>query len=72
MAADAELVEFTSRFFEKLNLKNIVIDINNRKLVEFFVKKTISPIIPSVNEQDISDAFRLLDKVQKKIRNRTC
>jgi len=66
LAADAELVEFTSRFFEKLNLKNIVIDINHRKLVEFFVKKTISTIIPSVNEQDISDAFRLLDKVQKK------
>jgi len=66
LAADAELVEFTSRFFEKLNLKNIVIDINHRKLVEFFVKKTISKIIPSVNEQDISDAFRLLDKAHKK------
>ena len=34
LAADAELVEFTSRFFEKLNLKNIVIDINqDRKSV---------------------------------------
>ena len=65
MAADAELIEFTSRFFENLYLKNIIIDISHRKLVESYVIKQFGSSNPIV----IGDIFRAMDKVQKKSRD---
>jgi histidyl-tRNA synthetase len=62
LAADSELIEFTSRFFEKINLKNIEIHVSHRKLVESFVKK----IFASDDHKTISEIFRAMDKVQKK------
>lgn len=62
MAADAELVEFTSRFFENLNLKNIIIDISHRGLVESYVTKVFESNDPKV----IAEIFRAMDKTQKK------
>ncbi len=62
LAADSELIEFTSRFFEKINLKNIEIHVSHRKLVESYVKK----IFESNDPKTTSEIFRAMDKVQKK------
>jgi histidyl-tRNA synthetase len=62
LAADSELIEFTSRFFEKINLKNIEIHVSHRKLVESYVKK----LFASDDPKSISEIFRAMDKVQKK------
>ena len=62
LAADAELIEFTSRLFEKLQLKNIIIYISHRKLVESFVISLFATDDPKIT----SEIFRAMDKVQKK------
>jgi len=62
LESDAEIIEFTSKFFSKLNLKNITIDISHRKLVESVVGK----IFGSTDSQTIGDIFRAIDKIQKK------
>ena len=65
---DAEIIEFTSRFFDKLTLQNITIDINHRKLVESYVNKIISK---TKSDRELSplfavDIFRAIDKIGKK------
>jgi histidyl-tRNA synthetase len=62
LESDAEIIEFTSKFFSKLNLKNIIIDISHRKLVEAVVAK----VFESNDSQLIGDVFRAIDKIQKK------
>ena len=62
---DAELIEFTSRFFENLNLQNIVIDINHRKIVETYINQIFDSTEPIL----IGDIFRAVDKIQKKSKN---
>lgn len=62
LAADAELIEFTSRLFEKLQLKNIIIDISHRKLVESYVTSLFQTDDPKIT----SEIFRAMDKIQKK------
>ena len=59
---DAELVEFTSRFFNNLKLQNISIDINHRKLVESY----INHVFESNDVTLLHDIFRAVDKIQKK------
>ena len=59
---DAEIIEFTSRFFSKLDLQNIVIDISHRKLVQSYINK----IFGSDDSQVVSDMLRAVDKIQKK------
>ena len=59
---DAELIEFTSRFFDNLKLQNISIDINHRKLVESY----INHVFESNDATLLHDIFRAVDKVQKK------
>ena len=59
---DAEIIEFVSKFFETIQLKNIVIDISHRKLVESYINK----IFESNDEQIVSDILRAVDKIQKK------
>ena len=59
---DAEIIEFTSKFFSKLNLQNIVIDISHRRLVQSYINK----IFESKDSQIISDMLRAVDKIQKK------
>ena len=39
---DAEIIEFTSQFFSKLDLQNIVIDISHRKLVQSYINKILN------------------------------
>ena len=62
---DAEIIEFTSRFFENLNLQNIVIDINHRKIVETCINQIFDSTEPTL----IGDIFRAVDKIQKKSKN---
>jgi histidyl-tRNA synthetase len=62
LESDAEIIEFTSRLFSKLGLKNITIDVSHRKLVESVVSK----IFDSADPHLISDIFRAIDKIQKK------
>ena len=59
---DAEIIEFTSKFFSNLNLQNIVIDISHRKLVQSYINK----IFESDDPQIVSDMLRAVDKIQKK------
>ena len=59
--ADAEVIEFVHSFFKRLGLK-VVIEINNRQLVEEFIRKKMA-----VSEPDlILEMFRGIDKVSKK------
>lgn len=62
LESDAEIIEFTSKFFSKLNLQNITIDISHRKLVEAVVGR----IFESADQKIIGDIFRAIDKIQKK------
>jgi len=62
---DAEIIEFTSIFFENLNLQNIVIDINHRKIVETYINQIFDSTEPIL----IGDIFRAVDKIQKKSKN---
>jgi histidyl-tRNA synthetase len=62
---DAELIEFTSRFFDNLKLQNISIDINHRKLVESYINQ----IFESNDTTLLHDIFRAIDKTQKKSKN---
>ena len=62
---DAEIIEFTYRFFENLNLQNIVIDINHRKIVEIYINQIFGSTEPTL----IGDIFRAVDKIQKKSKN---
>ncbi|SVB59054.1 uncharacterized protein METZ01_LOCUS211908 [marine metagenome] len=59
---DAEIIEFTSRFFDNLKLQNISIDINHRKLVESYINQ----VFESNDTTLLHDIFRAVDKVQKK------
>lgn len=60
--SDAEIIDFTSKFFSNLKLENIVIDICDRGLVESYVKNLFKTDLPDV----IGDILRAVDKIQKK------
>ena len=59
---DAEIIEFTSKFFSNLGLENIVLSISHRKITQSY----ISSIFESENSEVISDILRAIDKIQKK------
>ena len=60
--SEAEIIEFTSRLFDSLLLKDITIDINHRELVESYINKTFDSQEPIL----IADILRAIDKIQKK------
>ena len=60
--SDAEIIDFTSKFFTRLGLENIVIDVCDRELVEAYVKD----VFKSDSSDVISDILRAVDKIQKK------
>lgn len=62
--SEAEIIEFTSRLFDSLLLKDITIDINHRNLVENYVNSTFD----SNDPQLVADILRAIDKIQKKSR----
>ena len=64
LESESEIIEFTSRLFDSLNLQNIIIDINHRNLVESYINK----IFESNDPQLVADILRAVDKIQKKSR----
>lgn len=64
--SDTEIIAFTSIFLQKLGLKNIIIDINSRKLIEEFIKKNVKIL----DEDKLNEIFRAIDKIPKKGKNR--
>ena len=62
LESESEVIEFTSRLFDSLLLKNITIDINHRNLVESYINK----IFDSKEPQLVSDILRAVDKIAKK------
>ena len=60
--SEAEIIEFTSRLFDSLLLKDITIDINHRELVESYINK----IFDSKEPELVADILRAIDKIQKK------
>jgi len=59
---DAEIIEFTSKFFSNLGLENIILSISHRKIVQSY----ISSVFESDEPELISDILRAIDKIQKK------
>ena len=62
LESEAEIIEFTSRLFDSLLLRNITIDINHRNLVESFINQTFD----SKDVHLVGDMLRAIDKIQKK------
>jgi len=60
--SEAEIIELTSRLFDSLLLKGIIIDINHRNLVESYINK----IFNSKDPELVSDILRAVDKIAKK------
>ncbi len=65
LESDTEIIEFTSVFLNKLGLKNIIIDINSRELLEEYIKNNLN----ITGEETLFEIFRAIDKVPKKGRN---
>ena len=63
--SEAEVIEFTSRLFDVLGLKHIIIDINHRSLVESYIKF----VLGTEDKAKISDILRAVDKISKKSKN---
>ncbi len=59
---DAEIIEFTSKFFSNLGLEKIILSISHRKIVQSYVSSVFESDTPEL----ISDIFRAIDKIQKK------
>lgn len=62
LESDAEIIEFTSKFFSNLQLRNIVIDICDRELIESYVHQ----VFKSNSAELMGDILRAVDKIQKK------
>ena len=66
LESESEIIEFTSRLFDSLNIQNIQIQLNHRKIVESFIKNNYPYFDPKQQEKIFGDCFRLVDKVAKK------
>lgn len=62
LESEAEIIEVTSRLFDSLLLKDIIIDINHRNLIESYINK----IFDSKDTELVSDILRAVDKIAKK------
>lgn len=62
LESEAEIIELTSRLFDSLLLKDIVIDINHRNLVESYINK----IFETNDSEQVADILRAIDKIAKK------
>ena len=63
--SEAEIIEFTSKLFDALGLKHIIIDINHRSLIESYIKS----VLGTEDKAKISDILRAVDKISKKSKN---
>ncbi len=62
LESESEIIEMTSRLFDSLLLKDIIIDINHRGLVESYINK----IFESRDPRLVADILRAVDKTSKK------
>lgn len=62
LESDAEIIEFTSKFLSNLQLRNIVINVCDRELVESYLHK----VFKSNSAELTGDILRAVDKIQKK------
>ena len=62
LESEAEIIEITSRLFDSLLLKDIIIDINHRNLVESYINKVFDSKEPEL----VADILRAVDKIAKK------
>jgi len=62
LESEAEIIELTSRLFDSLLLKDIVIDVNHRNLVESYINK----IFETTDPDKVADILRAIDKIAKK------
>ena len=62
LESEAEIIELTSRLFDSLLLKDIIIDINHRNLVESYINK----IFETTDSDKVADILRAIDKIAKK------
>jgi histidyl-tRNA synthetase len=60
--ADAEVIDFSYNLFKKLDLKNIIVRIGDRRVVEEFIRKSLQ----IESEAKVTETLRALDKVSKK------
>ena len=60
--SDAEAIEFVSSFFKRLGLK-VTIEVNNRRLIEQYIKTKSSEY---QKMKQVLEMFRAVDKVPKK------
>ena len=60
--SDAEIIDFTSKFLTSLGLKNVIIDICDRELIESYVLD----VFKSNSVEVTTDILRAIDKIQKK------
>lgn len=60
--ADAEVIEFTSIFLDKLGLKNIMIEISSRTLIEEYIRN----VLKVSDKNKTLEVFRAIDKIPKK------
>ena len=62
LESESEIIEITSRLFNSLLLKDIIIDISHRNLVESYINKVFNSKDPIL----VSDILRVIDKITKK------
>jgi histidyl-tRNA synthetase len=62
LESDAEIIEFTSKFLSNLQLRNIIIGICDRELVESYAHQ----VFKSDSSEVTRDILRAVDKIQKK------
>ena len=62
LESDTEIIEFTSIFLQRLGLRNILIDISSRNLIEEYIKN----ILKISNDEELLEIFRAIDKIPKK------
>lgn len=62
LESESEIIEITSRLFDSLLLKDIIIEINHRNLVESFINKVFGSKDPKL----VADILRAVDKIAKK------
>jgi histidyl-tRNA synthetase len=65
--AEAEIIEFVSHFFNKLNL-DIIIEISDRRILEEYIRIRYN----LEDENSLGNIFRAIDKVSKKGMKKVC
>lgn len=63
--SDAEIIELSTTYFEKVGLKDVRVEINDRKIVEEY----ITEILGVREEETVNELLRMLDKTTKKSEN---